>query len=71
MWREYFYLTKSTGKVVIPRLGEFNFSSNQLSIFKLKHIIDLGFDFIKLTEKGEQFFNDNPTTIPRDYCGCA
>jgi hypothetical protein len=72
MWKKYFTIKNGTpNRFKVPKIGEFNLQSETLSIFKLKALIDRGFDFVNLTDEGKSFFEKNPYTWKESNCGCA
>ena len=57
MWQKYFKVVKVVpGKIVVPKVGEIDFSKENLSVDFVKNLCDSNFPYIEATEEGKVMF---------------
>ena len=62
MWQKYFKVVKVVpGKIVVPKVGEIDFSKENLSVDLVKNLCDSNFPYIEPTEEGKVMFYGKST----------
>ncbi len=64
MWQKYFKVVKVVpGKIVVPKVGEIDFSKENLSVDFVKNLCDSNFPYIEATEEGKvMYYGKKPKT---------
>ncbi len=67
MWQKYFKVVKVVpGKIVVPKVGEIDFSKENLSVDFVKNLCDSNFLYIEATVEGKFIFFGNNIKTEKD-----